>query len=60
MAPKRKDEEHVDAGDSWNWHPEQEKVTMYCRGINDQEGPVGAQVTGNRCARIGNSYHVEQ
>jgi hypothetical protein len=28
MAPKRKDDENVDAGDSQNWHPKQEKVLL--------------------------------
>jgi hypothetical protein len=28
MAPKRKDDKYVDAGDSQNWHPEQEKVLL--------------------------------
>jgi hypothetical protein len=28
MAPKRKDDKYVDAGDSRNWHPEQEKVLL--------------------------------
>jgi hypothetical protein len=28
MAPKRKDDKYVDAGDSLNWHPEQEKVLL--------------------------------